>query len=149
MEIRHKALLFCVSCGFIGYLPFAPGTWASAFGALLVYLFPFSSLAANAIFTASLLVISVVLVNRFKSAEKDPGYIVMDELVGMYVTMTGHRPTIINIAAGFLLFRFFDIVKPFPVRQAEGLRAGYGVVADDVVAGILANLVLLAIGVVI
>jgi phosphatidylglycerophosphatase A len=148
MEIRHKVLLFCVSCAFIGYMPFAPGTWASAFGAILVYLFPFSSLAANVVFTASLLVVSVVLVNMFNSESEDPGYIVIDELVGMYVTMTGHRPTVVNIAAGFLLFRFFDVVKPFPVRQAERLRKGYGVVADDVVAGILANLVLVVIGMV-
>jgi phosphatidylglycerophosphatase A len=146
MGIRHKTLLFFVSCGFIGYLPFAPGTFASAFGGLLLYLFPFSSLTNNLIFVATLLVVSVVLVNWFDSEKEDPGYIVIDELVGMYVTMAGHRPTIGNVVAGFILFRVFDILKPFPISKAEGLKKGYGVVADDVAAGIFANLALVALG---
>jgi len=149
MEIRHKTLLFLVSCGFIGFLPFAPGTFASAFGGLLLYLFPFSSLTGNVIFTALLLVVSVILVNRFNSETKDPGYIVIDELAGMCVTMTGHRPTVANVIAGFVLFRVFDVLKPFPVDRAEGLKKGYGVVADDVVAGILANLALVVLGMIV
>jgi phosphatidylglycerophosphatase A len=149
MVIKRNALLFFVSCGFIGYLPFAPGTFASAFGGLLLYLFPFSSLAENLIFVASLLVVSVVLVNWFDSETKDPGYIVIDELVGMYVTMAGHRPTIVNVIAGFILFRVFDILKPFPVNKAENLKKGYGVVADDVVAGVFANLALVVLGMIV
>lgn len=146
MVIRHKILLFLVTCGFIGYMPFAPGTWASALGGVLLYLFPFSTLTGNLICVGILLPVSVVLVNLFDSKTPDPGYIVIDELVGMYVAMTGHRPTIMNILAGFVFFRFFDVVKPFPVNKAEGLKKGYGVVADDVAAGILANAALILAG---
>jgi phosphatidylglycerophosphatase A len=146
MGIRHKILLFLVTCGFIGYLPFAPGTFASLFGAVLLYVFPFSSLQGNLIFVASLIVVSIISVNWFRSEVKDPGYIVIDELAGMYVTMTGHRPTILNILAGFVLFRIFDVMKPFPINKAESLARGYGVVADDVIAGIFANLALVVVG---
>ena len=146
MEIRHKALLFFVTCGFIGYMPFAPGTWASALGGVLIYLFPFSTLPGNLIFVGVLLTAAVLGVNLFNSEREDPGYIVIDELVGMYVTMAGHRPTIMNVVAGFVFFRFFDIVKPFPVNRAERLSRGYGVVADDVAAGIFANCALFLMG---
>jgi phosphatidylglycerophosphatase A len=146
MEIRHKALLFFVTCGFIGYLPFAPGTWASVLGGVLLYLFPFSTLTGNLIFVGALLLFSVTCVNLFNPEQKDPGYIVIDELVGMYVTMAGHKPAIMNILAGFVFFRFFDVLKPFPVNRAERLNKGYGVVADDVVAGIFASCALFLMG---
>ncbi len=145
MEIRHKALLFLVSCGFIGYFPFAPGTAASLFGGALIYLFPFSSLVSNLAFVIALILVSVVCVNWFNSESDDPGYIVIDELAGMYVTMAGHRPTVLNVVAGFVLFRIFDVMKPFPVNRAERLKAGYGVVADDVAAGIFANIGLIVL----
>jgi len=146
MEIKRKILLFFVTCGFIGYLPFAPGTFASLFGGILLYLFPFSSLQSNLTFVACLIAASVILINGYRSETEDPGYVVIDELAGMCVTMTGHRPTVFNVAAGFILFRIFDIVKPFPVNKAESLARGYGVVADDVVAGIFANIALVVIG---
>ena len=146
MEIKHKILLFFVTCGFIGYLPFAPGTFASLFGGVLLFVFPFSSLQGNLIFVVSLIAGSVILVNLYGSEVKDPGYIVIDELAGMCVTMTGHRPTILNIVAGFVLFRIFDVVKPFPINKSEALAGGYGVVADDVIAGIFANIALVVVG---
>ena len=148
MGIRDKILLFFVTCGFIGYLPFAPGTFASLFGGVILYLFPFSSLQGNLVFVACVTGGSVVLINRYESEAKDPGYIVIDELAGMCVTMAGHKPTIFNIAAGFVLFRIFDVMKPFPINKAESLARGYGVVADDVVAGVFANLALLVVGLV-
>lgn len=146
MGTRHRILLFFVTCGFIGYLPFAPGTFASLFGGILLYVFPFSSFLGNLIFVACVVVGSVILVNCYRSEVKDPGHIVIDELAGMCVTMAGHRPTILNILAGFVLFRIFDVVKPFPINRAEALAGGYGVVADDVIAGVFANLALVIVG---
>jgi phosphatidylglycerophosphatase A len=146
MGIKHKILLFFVTCGFIGYLPRAPGTFASLFGAALLYVFPFSSLSGNIIFVVSFIFVSIVSINWLKSEAKDPGYIVIDELAGMCVTMAGHKPTILNVVAGFVFFRIFDIVKPFPISKAESLKEGYGVMADDVIAGIFANLALVAVG---
>ena len=59
--------------------------------------------------------------------------------------MAGHRASLVNILIGFVLFRIFDIAKPFPINRAERLPGGYGVMADDVLAGIFANILLLAL----
>jgi phosphatidylglycerophosphatase A len=142
MAIRHKALLFVVTCGFIGYLPVAPGTYASALGGILLYFFPFTSPVSHSIFVAGLLVFSIICINSLSLEKKDPGYVVIDELAGMYIAMIGHRPTLFNVLAAFALFRIFDIFKPFPVNKAEELKKGYGIVADDVVAGVYANCIL-------
>ncbi len=146
MGIRHKTFLFVVTCGFVGYLPLAPGTWASALGGLLLYVFPFATLLNNLIFVAGLLVVSIVCINVLPLERKDPGYIVIDELVGIYVALAGHKPTVVNIILGFIFFRIFDIFKPFPVDRAEDLKRGYGIVADDVVAGLYANCILIIVG---
>jgi len=134
-------LHFIVTCGYIGRLPFAPGTYASVLGCILIYLFPvpFNS----PLFVIALVVLSVLCINLMRFEEKDPGYIVIDELAGMCVTMAGHSIALVNIAIGFVFFRGFDILKPFPIRQAERLRGGYGIVADDVVAGIFSSAVLM------
>jgi phosphatidylglycerophosphatase A len=146
MGIRNKALLFVTTCGFVGYLPLAPGTYASALGGVLLYLFPFTSLLNSVLVVAGLIVLSIVCINLLPLEQEDPGFIVVDELAGMYVALAGHKPTVFNIVLGFVLFRIFDIVKPFPVNRAEGLTKGYGIVADDVVAGLYANCVLVVVG---
>ncbi len=78
----------------------------------------------------------------YKYKGEDPGYIVIDELAGMFITMAGHKPSLIMIIAGFFLFRIFDIIKPFPVHAVERYRKGYGIMADDILAGIYANIIL-------
>lgn len=76
--------------------------------------------------------------------EKDSSRIVIDEIVGFQFTMFLITPTVLHIFLGFLLFRFFDIAKPFPIRLCERkFPGGYGVVGDDIVAGIYANIFLL------
>jgi phosphatidylglycerophosphatase A len=136
----RQASLFIVTCGFVGYLPFAPGTFAAAVGSVLLYLFP--GLFLNPIFVAGLVVFSVLCINNLEFKDKDPGYVVIDELAGMCVAMVGHRATVIWTVSGFLLFRFFDIIKPSPIRNVERLKKGYGIVADDVMAGAFANVAL-------
>ncbi|OPY72697.1 MAG: Phosphatidylglycerophosphatase A [Syntrophorhabdus sp. PtaU1.Bin050] len=143
---KDKALLFFMTSGFIGYLPFAPGTCGSVFGCVLLYLLP--SVFASAIFVMVLTVAAVMAINSFSYEGEDPGYIVIDEVIGMLVTMIGHKVTIANLLAGFVLFRLFDIVKPFPIKRAERLRKGYGVVADDILAGIFASLILFFWGII-
>jgi len=74
---------------------------------------------------------------------KDPGCVVIDEIAGMTVTMLGFPFTFGNCLAGFLLFRIFDIIKPPPARQLERrLSGGWGIVMDDIAAGIMANIAL-------
>jgi phosphatidylglycerophosphatase A len=72
----------------------------------------------------------------------DPGQVVIDEVCGYLVTMFLIPPSLRNIILGFFLFRLFDIVKPPPERSLERLPGGFGIVADDVVAGIYANIIL-------
>ena len=78
---------------------------------------------------------------------KDPGFVVVDEVVGQWLALSGAR--LLNwktFLAAFVLFRLFDIWKPFPVRQLESLPGGVGIVADDLMAGLYAALVLLLAG---
>ena len=75
--------------------------------------------------------------------KKDPGCIVIDEIAGMAVTLLAIPFTLQNAIAGFLLFRFFDVLKPPPIRTIDKkVHGGVGIVLDDVIAGVFANLVL-------
>ena len=73
---------------------------------------------------------------------KDDRRIVIDEMMGFFVTMLWLPRTVFFIVIGFFLFRFFDILKPPPIRRLENIQGGFGVVLDDVVAGIYANIAL-------
>ena len=78
---------------------------------------------------------------------KDPGFVVVDEVIGQWIALAGaHHYNWITYLAAFALFRLFDIWKPPPVRQLEALPGGWGINADDVMAGIYAALVLFAAG---
>ena len=72
----------------------------------------------------------------------DPGLVVIDEFAGQWIALIFVPQTIPVYLAAFVLFRFFDILKPFPVRQAEKLPAGWGVMTDDIMAGLYANITL-------
>ena len=76
---------------------------------------------------------------------EDPGLVVIDEVAGVFVTMLFHPLTITSVVLGFFLFRIADILKPFPARRLERLHGGVGIVMDDIVSGIYANLALLLI----
>jgi phosphatidylglycerophosphatase A len=144
-----------------GYLPVAPGTWGSAVPAavfLLVCILTAGDYAAVLVTMAGVFLVSCVVcvtLGRFTEktyGRKDPGQCVIDEYAGqsaalmflpLSVAGTGDLAGWIILAgAGFLAFRFFDIVKPPPARQMEKLPAGWGVLLDDVVAGIFANVTL-------
>jgi phosphatidylglycerophosphatase A len=131
--------------GGLGYLPFAPGTWASAFAAVVWYFI--SSGPKNYFIEVSLLIISIVAgiysSNKILEAhEKDPSHIVIDELAGMWTTLLMIPAGFMNFAAGFILFRFFDIVKPFGIKRMENYENGYGIMLDDLLAGIYGNILL-------
>lgn len=141
-KLANNFLLFIVTCGFIGYLPGAPGTYASILGCIAVYFLASDSVLVNVVFVCSLIVCSVVCINLLKYNGEDPSYIVIDEFAGVFVTMAGFKPDLLNITCGFILFRFFDIIKPYPIRNVEHFKRGYGIVADDVLAGIFANMLM-------
>jgi phosphatidylglycerophosphatase A len=142
--MARKIALAFATCGYVGYLPFAPGTWASILGCILLYLLPGT---LNHPLTVILIAVAAVLcINRMELLEKDPGYVVIDELAGMCVTMVGQGTGSLNLLKGFVLFRIFDILKPFPIRRLERLPRGYGIVADDILAGVYANAALILLG---
>ena len=148
----------------LGYLPKAPGTWGSLGGVALTALYwstlspenLFGRYAANFHFNVppTLLAVCVTLliailgVTAATTAEyylgkKDPQIIVIDEVSGQLISYLGIGAAVPNwkyLLLGFILFRVFDIWKPFPARQAESLPGGLGIMADDWIAGIYAAL---------
>jgi len=128
-----------------GLMPKAPGTWGSLL-AIPVYLVlhPYGQ-AVSIAWVLLLWAAGVYLAGRTARAlgVHDHGAIVIDEVVGLLVTLVAVEPGWFGIAAGFLLFRFFDIVKPYPIKRIDqGLGGGMGIMLDDVVAGIMAAVVL-------
>ena len=137
--------LFLASGGFVGYVPFAPGTAGAAVGLAVVwYLRGFSILILVGL-TLALLVSGVWAAGKTCQMlkKKDASQVVIDEIVGMMMTMIGLPLTPYWLLAGFLIFRLFDIVKPSPARYFdEKVAGGWGVMMDDVIAGIYGNIVL-------
>jgi phosphatidylglycerophosphatase A len=128
-----------------GLAPLAPGTAGTVVGIPLYLLFSslFWPLHLLSIIALSFLAIFVAQEAEAIFGEKDPSRVVIDEIVGFQFTMFLVAPTVVHILAGFLLFRIFDIVKPFPIRLSETkLPGGYGVVGDDIIAGIYGGIVL-------
>jgi phosphatidylglycerophosphatase A len=127
-----------------GYSPIVPGTAGSLVGLLLfvpVHALPTAALLAA---LAAVTVAGIVAsdhVARLIGIE-DPGLVVIDEVAGMWVSLLFLPFTPMTAAIGFVLFRIFDVVKPFPARRLEDLPGGYGIMCDDLMAGVYANLVL-------
>jgi phosphatidylglycerophosphatase A len=128
---------------FCGYAPLAPGTVGSAACAVLYY-FLCPSLGPWA-WLALLVIASAVGVWAAAGAAlawgKDPGRVVVDEAVGMLFSLAFLPNDFWTVLIGFCLFRLFDISKPPPIRRFERLPGGWGIVADDIAAGVYANLV--------
>jgi phosphatidylglycerophosphatase A len=164
--------LAIATCG-VGYLPLAPGTWGSLVGIgcylllryVVIQLFPaapFRNLGIDPygfrIFLFQFILLAVVVAisvigawaatrDEKLSQRKDPGIVVIDEVAGQMFTFfivldfLGPR----WILLGFILFRFFDIVKPYPARRIEAMPGGLGVIGDDLIAGLYATWVLAAV----
>lgn len=138
-----RVAVFVATFGYCGYFPIAPGTVGSAAG-LLVYALvrcaelPWVEVAAiAALFGAGLW--AATAAERFFGGI-DPGPIVIDEVVGMLVTLAFIPVGWSGAVAGFVLFRFFDAIKPYPAGRFERLHGGLGVMADDAMAAVYANL---------
>jgi len=127
----------------VGYAPMAPGTFGSAAGLIVWWLLPASpavqALAIVAIFFAGSWGGSVA---ERHFGRTDPGQVVIDEVMGMLITLFLNPVGWPGAVAGFLLFRIFDVIKPYPANRLERLHGGFGVMADDGMAAVYANLVL-------
>jgi phosphatidylglycerophosphatase A len=144
MTFAQKAVLFCGTGLMIGKIPVAPGTFGSVAGIALCLGLARLPLAAGTVATILLIAFSVWVADRSVRilGVKDPGCVVIDEIAGMAVTLYGLPADAPVVVAGFVLFRLLDITKPFGIRRLERLPGGVGVVADDVAAGVVGNLVL-------
>ena len=141
-----KRLAIAAATGlYSGYAPRAPGTAGSVVGLLTFVLVRASgSMAVELTGIVALFglgVWSATLAERH-FGRSDPGAVVIDEVVGMLITLALIPMSWSMAVLGFFLFRAFDIVKPYPVRQLERLPEGWGIMADDVMAGIYSNLAL-------
>ena len=131
-----------------GYFPWGPGTAGSLAAVLIAVALQFSLGAGRVtllVLTAALVLPGIWAATRTAEhmGKKDPGLVVVDEVLGQWLTLAG--ATVLNarsFIAGFVLFRLFDIWKPWPVRQLEQLPAGAGIVADDLAAGVYGALIL-------
>jgi phosphatidylglycerophosphatase A len=137
--MRRLAIVVATAGG-AGYAPVASGTFGAAVG-LVVYVLTRHWPVAWQI--ALVVLLSVVGVWASKVAaehfnREDPGQVVIDEVAGQLLTLLLLDVHVTGVIAGFLLFRAFDIVKPWPVRQLEDLPHGFGVMADDLMAGVYA-----------
>lgn len=127
----------------VGYAPFAPGTFGSALGLLLWWLLPASPVVQG----SAIVAVFALGVWSASAAERhfnktDPGYVVIDEVLGMLMALFLNPVGWGGALGGFVLFRVCDVIKPYPANRLEGLRGGLGVMADDAMAGIYANLAL-------
>jgi phosphatidylglycerophosphatase A len=138
-----RLAVFIATAGYSGYFPFAPGTVGSAVG-LLVYLLAWW-MQSPIIEIGLIVVLFAAGVWAGTTAERyfggvDPGPIVIDEVVGMLITLAFIPVGWSGALAGFFLFRIFDIIKPFPAGRFEALHGGLGVMADDAMAAVYANI---------
>lgn len=142
-----RGLIKVIASGLgVGYSRFAPGTIASIWGVLL-YLLLHSQPVIFIIATAVLFVLGFSISSKAEEvfAEKDSGIIVIDEVASMCLVCLFIKPAPFALLTGFLLFRFFDIIKPWPVRIVERLTGSMGIMLDDIVAAVYTIMVMLAL----
>jgi phosphatidylglycerophosphatase A len=129
----------------VGYTPIAPGT-AVSLVVILLYRFVLSGLNWPVFIGLMAAVFFIGVWASFRHASvlgrKDPGEIVIDEVVGQMIPLFLLKPSWGLLIAAFLLFRAFDILKPFPVNRAENYPGGWGIMLDDIVAGLYAGILI-------
>lgn len=141
-----KALaVFLASFGYVGYFPIAPGTAGSA-AALPLFVairwIDIPGVELGAIVAVFAIGVWAAHGTEIALGRKDPGIVVIDEVLGMLITLAVLPVSIWGVILGFLFFRVLDVVKPFPAAQLEHIHGGMGIMADDAVAGIYAHLLL-------
>ena len=137
--------LAVATLGGIGYMPIASGTWGTL--ATIPFYLLLRAPGSPWLYTGGLVLVTVGGTLAAQRSEqllggKDPGPVVIDEAAGFLVTMFAVPVNLFTVSMGFFLFRLFDVVKPFPADRLERRPGGIGIMADDLVAGLYANLVL-------
>lgn len=140
-KVKRKIVEIIASCFYVGFIPGAPGTYGSLFALLLIS--QFSSLTKNysiLIFIVIGLIFSTLMEKQ--TGKEDDQRIVIDEFVGMLITFYYVTPNLLYLGIGFILFRLYDIYKPYPIMKVQKLPSGLGIMLDDIIAGVYARIVL-------
>lgn len=148
MKNRKQDILFLATGFYVGYIPFAPGTFGSLVGLPFCLLFGLTGTKGALFLTLLFICFAIGIAHQAEKylQKKDPGLIVIDEMAGILVTFLAIPFNAETAVLGFYIFRIFDIAKPPPIRYLEKhLPGGAGIVLDDVAAGIFANLILRSI----
>jgi phosphatidylglycerophosphatase A len=146
--MKKRLSLTLASAFYIGFIPGAPGTYASIATTLIFFtIYSLAHRISPALHIISICLIS--LIGVFVSGEasrttgiEDPSFVVIDEVAGQLLTFLFLPVNGWNLSLGFAAFRIFDMWKPFPIRKLESLPGGFGIMADDLLAGVYGNLVL-------
>ncbi len=142
----NKVARAVATCGYIGFVRYAPGTCAS-----FISLFFWYALSSYSIIIRCLIITLLFIIGVWSSEQEstqsetsDPSWIVIDEWVGMGIALLACPVTIFWYSIAFLLFRFFDILKVFPINLLEQIDGGFGIMLDDCAAGGIAALIIIA-----
>ena len=127
----------------VGFLPAAPGTWATLVGVVIAYCLG-SNLAAYTILVLVLLILGIMTTGIVAKQvnQQDPGFLVIDEVVGVLIALWGLPLIWPVMVCGFFLFRAFDMFKIYPVNKLEAQLGGWGIMLDDCMAGVYTNIIL-------
>jgi phosphatidylglycerophosphatase A len=141
-DFAGKTALILASWFGSGLAPVAPGTFGTLAGVPLVLLMGCLGSIQALLFLLVFIALAVwsAEATRKMLARNDPSLVVVDEVAGFLLTLFLIPLSLVHVCIGFLLFRVFDICKPFPIRNLERLKGGLGIVADDLLAGVYANL---------
>jgi len=141
-DFSDKIIVFIATGAYVGYFPFAPGTLGTLWGIVFYYQFLELQPLFYVFITLVLFFIGVRISDRAEKVfgKKDDGKIVIDEISGMMFSLIFIPKNIELIIAAFVLFRIFDILKP--IKKLEKIEGGMGIMADDLFAGILTNVLL-------
>jgi phosphatidylglycerophosphatase A len=140
----NSVIKYIATLGFIGYLPVAPGSFATLFACAL-YIIIRPSLIIQCIFLIFMIPIGVICAHRTERLmnEKDSSHIVIDEFCGYLLSVLFLTFNIPTALLAFFLFRIFDILKPFPIKALESaLSGGTGIMVDDMVAALYTNIIM-------
>jgi len=146
--MKNRIIFAYASAFHIGFIPGAPGTYASVATSLIFFLISFLSGRIIPVLHLSalcLLTLAGVLASDYisqRTGKEDPQFVVIDEVAGQLLTLLFLPVNPLNLVLGTVLFRVFDIWKPFPIRKLEHLKGGVGIMADDLMAGVYGNLVI-------
>jgi phosphatidylglycerophosphatase A len=142
-----RQIVTCIgSFGFTGFFPFAPATFSSFIFVLLFLIIPGGEVLAAPFLLVPLLLVSIPVSSAMERwYGHDASCITIDEIVAMQLILIGAETGTVGVICAFFLFRFFDVVKPFPAGRSQRLPGGIGIVTDDIIAALYTRLVLIAL----